>query len=75
MHIITPGAVHTAMNSIGMITNQKCRGSGCAEILIEVQLTTGGSVGNVLEGKSYAKALFCLKTVCKAMERLIIEKF
>ena len=29
----------------------------------------------MLSGKAYAKALFCLKTVCEAMERLLIEQF
>ena len=27
-HIITPGAFHTGMNYIGMLTDHKCRGSG-----------------------------------------------
>ena len=74
-HIILPGQFHTAMNYIGMITGHKCRGSGYAEILLEAQLVTSGCLKSVLSGKAYAKALFCLKTVCEAMERLIMEQF
>ena len=71
MHIVTLGAFHTAMNFIRMITNKKCRGSGYAEILIEVQLTPGGSIGNVLQRKAYIKALFCLKTICEDMGKTL----
>ena len=50
-------------------------GSGYKEILFEAQLVTSGSMRGVLTGKAYAKALFCLKVVCEAMERLLIESF
>ena len=58
-----------------MITGHKCRGSGYFEILLEAQLVTSGCLKSVLSGKAYAKALFCLKTVCEAMEQLIMEQF
>ncbi|XP_060552961.1 uncharacterized protein LOC132714190 [Ruditapes philippinarum] len=74
-HVITPGAFHTAMNYIGMVTKNKCAGSGYGEILIEAGLVTSGCIQNVLSGKAYAKALFCLKTVTEAMERLLFERF
>ena len=74
-HIILPGPFHTYMNYIGMITDHKCRGSGYAEIILEAQLVTSGCLRNVLSGKAYAKALFCLKTVCEALERLLLEVF
>ena len=74
-HVVLIGPFHTAMNYIGMLTNKKCRGSGYAEILIEAGLVTSGCLKNVLKGKAYAKALFCLKTVSESMERLLIEKF
>lgn len=74
-HIILPGQFHTAMNYMGMITGHKCRGSGYAEILLEAQLVTSGCLKSVLSGKAYSKALFCLKTVCEAMERLMMEQF
>ena len=74
-HIITPGAFHTGMNYIGMLTDHKCRGSGYAEILIEAGLVTSGCLKSVLRGKSYATTLFCLKTVTEAMECLLIERF
>ena len=74
-HVVTPGPFHTGMNYIGMLTGHKCRGSGYSEILIEADLVTSGCLENVLRGKAYAKALFCLKTVCEAMERLLIDRF
>ena len=74
-HIIIPGPFHTSMNYIGMITKNKCRGSGYAEVLLEAQLVTTGCLKSVLSGKAYAKALFCLKTVCEALQRLLMEVF
>ena len=74
-HVITIGPFHTGMNYIGMVTGHKCRGSGYGEILIEAGLITSGCLSSVLKGKAYAKALFCLKTVTEAMERLLIERF
>ena len=74
-HVILPGPFHTSMNYIGMITDHKYRDSGYAEILLESHLVTSGCLKSVLSGKAYAKALFCLKTVCEALERLLIEVF
>ena len=74
-HVITTGAFHTSMNYIGMLTGHKMKGSGYAEILFKAQLVKNGSLKGVLSGKAYAKALFCLKTVSEAMERLLIERF
>ncbi|KAJ8349355.1 hypothetical protein SKAU_G00244850 [Synaphobranchus kaupii] len=75
MHIIIPGKFHTAMNYIGRLTGHKCLGAGCAEILIEAGLTTSGCLKHILSGKSYAKALFNLKVVTEALERLLINVF
>jgi hypothetical protein len=74
-HVVIPGPFHTCMNYMGMITGKKCKGSGYADILLEAGLVTSGCLKNVLKGKAYAKALFCLKTVSEAMERLLIERF
>ena len=74
-HVVTPGPFHTCMNYIGMLTGHKCRGSGYAEILIESGLATSGCLKNIMSGKAYAKALFALKTVCEAMQRLLLEKY
>ena len=63
------------MNYMGMVTGHKCRCSGYAEILIEAELVTSGCLRKVLVGKAYAQALFCLKAVSEAMERLLIERF
>ena len=45
--------------------------AGYSEILIEAQLVSNGCLYSVLKGKAYSKALFCLKIVCEAMERLL----
>jgi hypothetical protein len=74
-HVITPGPFHTGMNYINMLTGHKCRGSGYSEILIEAGLVTSGCLSSVLKGKAFAKAMFCLKTVSEAMERLLMERF
>ena len=36
---------------------------------------SNGCLYSVLKGKAYSKALFCLKTVCEAMERLLYRSF
>ena len=74
-HIIIPGTFHTVLNYMGVVTGRKCRGSGYAELLVESGLVTSGCLESVLKGKAYAKALFCLKTVCEAMERLLMLKY
>ena len=74
-HVVTLGPFHTVMNYIGMLTSHKCMGSGYSEILLASGLVTSGCLKSVLKGKAYAKALFCLKTVSEAMERLLIECF
>ena len=74
-HVVTLAPFHTVMNYIGMLTSHKCMGSGYSEILLESGLVTSGCLRSVLKGKAYAKALFCLKTVSEAMERLLIECF
>ena len=74
-HIVTPGSFHTTMNYWGMVTWNKCRGSGYAEILLEAKLSTSGCLSSILKGKAYAKAMFALKTVTEAMRRLLLEKF
>ena len=75
LHVIISGQFHTVMNYMGMLTGHKLRGSGYAEIILEAGLVTSGCLKSVLRGKAYAKALFCLITVCEAMERLLMEKF
>ena len=62
-HVVIPGLFHTGMNYLGMVTGNKCKGSGYSEILLEAELVTTGCLSTVLKGKAYAKALFCLKTV------------
>ena len=74
-HIVIPGPFHTKMNFINMLTNKKARGSGYAEILIEAKLVSSGTLKSVLSGKAYAIALFNLKVVTEALERLLFEVF
>lgn len=74
-HIVLIGQFHTAMNYINMLLGHNMLGSGFQEILIESQLVTTGCLRGVLNGKAYAKSLFCIKTVCEAMERLLIDRF
>lgn len=72
-HVVTQGPFHTGMNYLGCLTGRKCRGLGYAEILIEAGLVTSGCLESVQKGKAYAKAMFCLKTVIEAMERLLFN--
>ena len=73
-HIVLIGQFHTSMNYLNML-GHKLAGSGYSEILIEADLVTSGCLCGVLNGKAYSKSLFCLKTVCEAMERLLLERF
>ena len=63
------------MDYIGMIAAHKCNCSGYSEILIEAQLVNNGCLYTVLKGKAYSNALFCLKTRCEAIERLLYRSF
>ncbi|KAF3859040.1 hypothetical protein F7725_021439, partial [Dissostichus mawsoni] len=63
------------MNYMGRLTGRKCLGAGYAEILIEAGLANSGCLKNILSGKSYAKALFSLKAVTEALERLLFNVF
>ena len=74
-HVITPGPYHTDIDYISMVTALKCNGSGYSEILIEAQLVNNGCLYTVLKGKAYSNALFCIKTRCEAMERLLYRSF
>ena len=74
-HVITPGPFHTGIDYICMITAYKCNCSGYSEILIEAQLVNNGCLYTVLKGKAYSNALFCIKTRCEAMERLLYRSF
>ena len=51
------------------------KGSGYAEIIEEAGLITKGCVSSVLSGKAFGKALFNLKAVNEALERLLLEEF
>ncbi|KAI4813981.1 hypothetical protein KUCAC02_003199 [Chaenocephalus aceratus] len=74
-HVNLIGKFHTAMNYMSRLTGRKCLGAGYAEILIEAGLANSGCLKNILSGKSYAKALFSLKAVTEALERLLFNVF
>ena len=74
-HIIIPGKYYTVMNYTGKLTGHECQGSGYSAILIETGLASSGCLKNILSGKSYVKALFNLKVVTEALERLFLNVF
>ncbi|CAM4556106.1 unnamed protein product [Leuciscus chuanchicus] len=63
-HLVLPGQFHTAMNYLGMITNHNYHGSGSAghKWLPE----------ECAKRRGISKALLCLKTVCEALEWLLL---
>ena len=63
------------MNYLGMVTGHKCNGSGYAELLLESKLATTGCLKGILSGKAYAKAMFAFRTVCEALQLLLMETF
>ena len=73
-HVITPDSFYTVMNYLSALTNRKCSGSGSSEIRIESELVGTGRLDAVLRGKACGKALFSLKCVTEALERLLLEK-
>ncbi|KAJ8346640.1 hypothetical protein SKAU_G00280410 [Synaphobranchus kaupii] len=50
-------------------------GAGYADILIEAKLVTSASLKCVLSGKNWALAIWCLRTITEAAERLLVEVF
>ena len=74
-HVIIPGPFHTEMNYIGMLTNEKERDSGHAEILLEADLAEKGCLKNILQGKAFVKAIFNVKTTVEALDQLLIDVF
>ena len=62
------------MNYLGMVTGHKCDGSGYSELLLESKLATSGCLKGILNGKAYAKAMFAFKSVCEALQRLLIHR-
>ena len=74
-HVKILGPFHTEMNFIRMLANHKMQGFGYVEIIEEAQLVTKGCVKNVLSIKVFAKALFSLKDLNKALQCLLMEVF
>ncbi|GFS04694.1 hypothetical protein ElyMa_006502000 [Elysia marginata] len=64
-HIVLIGTFHVI----------KITGSGYAEIITETNLTTSGCLNRVLRGKQFNRSVWCLKIVCEAMERLLLDVF
>ena len=78
-HVVSPVALPTAINFLGMVTGRKCRGSDYAEAFIETKLVMSGCLASVLSKKANSKSLFSLfssvQTATKAVKRLLIERF
>ena len=53
----------------------KMAGSGMADILLEAEMITSGSIIGVLIGKIYAQAMYCHKRLLEALNWLIFEAF
>ena len=73
-HIIMIGTFHLAMGYYHMI-GKKMEGSGFADVLLETNLVSSGSIHGVLTGKNYSRATHCHKTLLEALHRLMIEVF
>ena len=74
-HSIFPGPFHNKMNFISMLTKKRARRSGFVEILIEAKLVTSWVLVSVFSVKADSKAVFSLKAVVEALERLSFEFF
>jgi len=49
--------------------------AGLTDILMEAGLVGSGTIGGIMSGKNYSRAMACHKTVLEALERLIVEAF
>jgi len=48
---------------------------GLADILMEAGLVGSGTIGDIMSGKNYSRAMACHKTVLEALQRLTVEAF
>ena len=67
-------AFHLIMGYLNMI-GKKMEGSGFADILLEANLISSGSILGVLSGKNYSRAVRCHKVLFESLHRLLISKF
>ena len=49
--------------------------TGLTDILMEAGLVGSGTIGRIMNGKNYSRAMACHKTVLEALQRLIVEAF
>ena len=49
--------------------------TGLPDILMEAGLVGSGTIGEIMSGKNYCRAMACHKTVLEALEHLIVEAF
>ena len=49
--------------------------TGPTDILMEEGLVGSGTIGRIMNGKNYSRAMACHKTVLEALQRLIVEAF
>lgn len=73
--MVTPGLFHTTMNYLSIFTGHNYNVSGYSELLVKPKLAISGCLASVLSDKAHAKTIFAFKTVCEALQHLLIEKF
>ena len=75
-HIFFMGDFHTSKNYYGRL-GHKVAYSGFQDILIEANLTTGGTLNGILacSGTLYSKTSYIYRVVGEALERLLYKEF
>ena len=73
-HIILIGTFHLTMSYFKVI-GKKMEATGLTDILMEAGLVGSGTIGGIMSGKNYSRAMACHKTVLEALERLTVVAF
>ena len=72
--IIMLGMFHMVMMYLGVI-GKRLKDAGMRDVLIQSEISSGGSVDRALSGKMYNHAVRCNKLFYEALYRLLIDKF
>ena len=70
-HIILIGTFHLACAYLKMV-GKKMKGSALSDIFLETELIGQGSLGGVMRGRHYERAMSCHKTILECLERLFL---
>ena len=54
---------------------KKMEGSGLADVLLEANLISSGSMSGVISGKNFSRAMRCHKVMYESLSRLLLEEF